>query len=506
VRLRAQLYRSLLDGLDIGVANSTRDGEILYSNRRFGELLGLEEQENLAGSHLKDFVSARDWSSLSEALRQGADGAAEGKITFVEAGSSEVRTVRCSFAPIVDEERVTIKVIASEMTELIETTKALKQSEASLQSLSARLLQVQDDERRRMARDLHDVTGQELAVAIMGIDRLGRSAIHDENLCEALTETANQLRKVESEIRTLSYVLHPPLLDEMGLRSALHWYIEGFSKRTGIDVEAKIPESLPRLGVEKETALFRVIQEGLTNVFRHSGSRRARIRVSIGSGTLQALVEDDGKGFNNETLSAAKLGVGIQSMKDRLKSFSGNLDLRSGPRGTQVIATVPLTVEERPSTAQREADGELSPTRQTPLVTTIRKRVLIADDHEIARQGIRALLGDQPDFEICGEAENGSDAVVKTRELKPDLLILDLSMPLMGGFSAVNQIRNAGLTTRILMYTTHSYPGLERVARAAGCDGFVLKSNASQDLIRGARAVLQGVKFYGPEIAQANSA
>jgi PAS domain S-box-containing protein len=504
--LRAQLYRSLLDGLDIGVANSTRDGEILYANRCFGEILGLEEQENLAGSHLRDFVSARDWSSLSEALRQGADGAAEGKINLAGAGSSEVRTVRCSFAPLVDEERVTIKVIATETTELTETTKALKQSEASLQSLSARLLRVQDDERRQMARDLHDVAGQELAVAIMGIDRLGRNATQDENLREALSETANQLRKVESEIRTLSYFLHPPLLDEMGLRSALHWYIEGFSKRTGIDVEAKIPESLPRLGVERETALFRVIQEGLTNVFRHSRSRRARIRVSIGSGALQALVEDDGKGFNSEALSAAKPGVGIQSMKDRLKSFSGSLDLRSGPRGSQVIATVPLTAEECPSTVQREADGELSPANQTQLATTIRKRVLIADDHEIARQGIRALLGDQPDFEICGEAENGSDAVAKTRELKPDLLILDLSMPLMGGFSAVNQIRNAGLTTRILMYTTHSYPGLERVARAAGCDGFVLKSNASQDLIRGARAVLQGVKFYGSEIAQTNSA
>jgi PAS domain S-box-containing protein len=508
LRSESQLYHSLLDNLDIGVASVSRDGEILYANRHFAEILGLRDFESLAGSHLKDFVSARDWGSLSEALNRGAQDAAEGEMKLVKVDSNEVRTVRCSFSRFVDSDAVTVKIVAAEVTELIEKTRALKESEASLQSLSARLLQVQDDERRRMARDLHDVTGQELAVAIMGIDRLARSTTEEADLRNALVETANQLRKVEAEIRTLSYVLHPPLLDEMGLRSALHWYIEGFSKRTGIDVDTKIPESLPRLGVEKETALFRVVQEGLTNVFRHAGSGRARVRVSIDSGALKVSVEDEGKGFNTEGLSAAKPGVGIQSMRDRLKSFSGSLDVRSGPRGTQVIVTVPLNLEEHASAPQRREEETTSADQTVPVAetVTIRKRVLIADDHEIARRGIRALIEGQTDLEICGEAEDGLEAVVKTRELKPDLLILDLSMPQLGGFSAVNQIRKAGLTTKILMYTTHSYPGLENVARAAGCDGFVLKSNASQDLIRGARAILKGSKFYGSEMAKANSA
>jgi len=507
-RLQAHVYQSLLNSLDIGVANTTRDGEILYANRRFAEILGLKEFHNPVGSYLKQFVSARDWGSLSEALRHGSAGVAEGEITFVEAESSEVRTVRCSFAPLSDDHTGGIKVIATEVTELVEATKALRESEASLQNLSARLLQVQDNERRRMARDLHDVTGQELAVAIMGIDRMARNAAHDKDLQASLSETAGQLRQVESEIRTLSYVLHPPLLDEMGLRSAIQWYVEGFSKRTGIEIAAKISENLPRFGIEQETALFRVIQEALTNVFRHSGSRRARVLISLKAGVLEARVEDDGKGLQRDQLTAsAKPGVGIQSMRDRLKTLGGTLDLRSGPQGTQIIASLPL-----PS----KGDSEIQPPEAEPVseglpanvavMEPARKRVLIADDHEIARRGIRALLGDQPDLEICGEAADGMEAVTKTQQLKPDLLILDLSMPRLGGFSAVNEIRRAGLSTKILMYTTHSYPGLERVARAAGCDGFVLKSNASQDLIRGARTVLQGGKFYGSEMAQANSA
>ena len=507
-RLQTQLYQSLLNSLDIGVANTSRDGQILYANRRFAEILGLREFDNPVGSYLKEFVSSRDWGSLSEALRHGSVGAAEGEITFVETETSDVKTVRCSFSRLSDSE--SIKLIATEVTELVETTKALKESEASLQNLSARLLQVQDNERRRMARDLHDVTGQELAVAIMAIDRMTHNAAHDQELQTSLAETAGQLRRVEADIRTLSYVLHPPLLDEMGLRSALQWYTEGFSKRTGIELDVKIPENVPRFGIEQETALFRVIQEALTNVFRHSGSRRARVRISLRAGILEARVEDEGKGVRRDQSEAGlKPGVGIQSMKDRLKTLGGNLDLRSGPQGTQIIASLPLL--SRSDSDMSQPSPETEPLREghpasVSVMEPVRKRILIADDHEIARRGIRALLGGQPDLEICGEAADGLEAVTKTQQLKPDLLILDLSMPHLGGFSAVNQIRRSGLSTKILMYTTHSYPGLERVARAAGCDGFVLKSNASQDLIRGARIVLQGGQFYGSEIAQANSA
>src|SRR5262249_46392015 len=149
--------------------------------------------------------------------------------------------------------------------------------EASVHKMSARLLQVQDEERRRIARDLHDVTGQKLAVCVMSLDRLkGLPDTSGQDTQRSVTQSVNLLREVDSEIRTLSYLLHPPLLDEEGLESALLWFVDGFSKRTGIEVKTEISHGMPRFAMELEVAIFRVVQEALTNVFRHSGSPRAR--------------------------------------------------------------------------------------------------------------------------------------------------------------------------------------------------------------------------------------
>src|SRR6185437_14103990 len=205
----------------------------------------------------------------------------------------------------------------TEVTELVHTSKALKESEASLQSLSARLLQIQDEERRRLARDLHDTTGQELSVIIMSLDRLTKQlAGLSAERQKSASECVSRLRKVENDIRTLSYVLHPPLLDEMGLASALGWFLDGYQKRTGIKVEREIPASVPRFALDKETALFRVMQECLTNVYRHSGSASVYVRLSVTPSAIEATVLDCGKGFTAEGFSGKpKSGVGLQSMK-----------------------------------------------------------------------------------------------------------------------------------------------------------------------------------------------
>jgi DNA-binding NarL/FixJ family response regulator len=151
--------------------------------------------------------------------------------------------------------------------------------------------------------------------------------------------------------------------------------------------------------------------------------------------------------------------------------------------------------------ARRQRESEA-----TPVSAGRAKRILIVDDHEVARKGIRFLLNEEDDLEICGEAQDGLEAFEKVQRLSPDLVILDLNMPGGGGFSAANRIRNAGLTPKILIYTTHTFPGLERIARAADCDGFVVKANATQDLIRGIRAVLRGEEFYSSLNSKAQTA
>jgi two-component system, NarL family, sensor kinase len=493
--------RDFLEDLDLGIAHAFPDGTVLYANRSFLELLGVPFLDDIAGANLKSFVSAASWQPLEVALARAPQEQTEGELR-VETPSGTPRTVRLCFSPV---RATTIKIIATEVTELVEKTKALQSSESALHTLSARLLQLQDEERRRIARDLHDVTGQELAVAAMSLDHLTRTldrpGLDKPKAVTAITESAGLIHKVEQEIRTLSYVLHPPLLDEMGLGSAVNWYVDGLVKRSGMQIETHIPAQVKRLSVEKEIALFRVIQESLTNVLRHSGTNRARVRISVDSDSIQVAVEDEGKGLDTRKLSSAtaKLGVGIQGMRGRLHQLGGKLEVSSSARGTHVLATVPL--RDLGDSAARPTEFEVSTKSNGEPADTIhesqgRKRILIVDDHEVARQGIRALLREQSDLEICGEAEDGLEAVTKTKDLAPDLVILDLSMPRAGGLSAAHQIRHNGLSTKILIFTTHSYPGLDRMLRSAGCDGYVHKANASNDLIRGVRAVLHGEKFY----------
>jgi len=493
----------LMDSLALGVAITSRDGELLYTNCRFLEMLGQSSGKASVGANLKAFVTANSWPPLEEAMSQGALEAREGEIRV--GGPDGTRTIRISFAPF-PAAPGTVLVTATDVTDLTSTQNDLKVSKDSMDSLSARVLELQDEERRRLARDLHDTVGQEIVVVLMTLETIARTwDKQDPNARNNLLEAVDWLRKVESEIRTFSYLLHPPLLDDMGLASALNWYIEGFSKRTGVSVQLSIPDNLPRLSLQTETALFRVTQESLSNVIRHSRSKQAWVRVALEPRSLRLSIRDEGRGFD-QTAHAGPTpsGVGIEGMRGRLKSQGGTLNLRSGPHGTEVIASVPLYSDDTISSDSVHTTHR--PDRETvQAAPTHRKRILVVDDHEVARKGIRFLLTEETDLEICGEAQDGLEAFEKAQGLQPDLVILDLNMPHGGGFSAAYRIRGAGLTPRILMYTTHTFHGLERLARAAHCDGYVLKANASQDLIRGIRAVLRGEEFYSSLDAKAHS-
>jgi PAS domain S-box-containing protein len=506
-----QVLLSLLEDLDTGVANLSRDGIILYANRRFAGILGIPAFASATGSSIQKYISPASWDSLDSALSAAVEAPIRGEMKINASG--ETRVVRLSLGPIFGKDgTTTIRAVASEVTELMKTSQELRDSKASLYSLSARLLQSQDEERRRIARDLHDITGQELAVLGMSLELANRNLTSPEKVREAVAESIRLARKIEDEIRTLSYVLHPPLLDELGLGSALSWYAEGFQKRTGIRVETRITPNLPRLSSNNETTLFRVVQESLTNVLRHSGSATARICFSMDSGTARVSVEDQGKGMNAGTMPRAQesagLGVGIAGMRERLVQIGGSLQIRSGEHGTQVVATVPVTVREAQSESveERPAPEETSAKPPSILVPNPRKRVLIADDHEVTRHGVMSLLAGQPDIEVCGEAQDGLEAVAKTRQLKPDLVLLDLTMPNAGGFSAAYEIHQMDASPKILIFTNHSYRTLEENIRSAHCDGYVLKANASRDLLHGIRAVLSGDKFYNSEAARAHSA
>ena len=226
-----------------------------------------------------------------------------------------------------------------------ERTVELDTVNKSLRDLSARLLQLQDDERRRIARELHDSVGQLLAGLTMNlsavradIDRLGKTAA-------ALTDSEALVQEMSKEVRTISHLLHPPLLDEAGLSSAVRWYTDGFAQRSKIEVDLDLPADFGRLSPELETAIFRVVQECLTNIHRHSGSPIAMIRLLRFNGEVHVEVKDKGKGIpiekREELASAGTPGVGIRGMRERMRQLGGVLEITSNGDGTVILARLP---------------------------------------------------------------------------------------------------------------------------------------------------------------------
>ncbi len=221
---------------------------------------------------------------------------------------------------------------------------------ADLRRLSGQLLHLQDEERRRTARLLHDTVAQDLAALKMDLAILKRLAIKDrlelrQRLEEAMALTDECIR----EARTVSYLLHPPLLDEAGLASALRWYVSGFQDRSGIRTELELPVDFGRLPRETETTVFRLVQECLTNVHRHSGSAKARISIRETPEELIVEVIDHGRGMPQAEFdgpgapagSGTLLGVGIMGMHERVKQAGGSMKIQSSDRGTTVVAILP---------------------------------------------------------------------------------------------------------------------------------------------------------------------
>jgi signal transduction histidine kinase len=229
-----------------------------------------------------------------------------------------------------------------------ERTVELDTSNQNLSALSARLIQLQDDERRRIARELHDSVGQMLAALGMNLAAVGTEIERLIETARTVQDSAALVQELSREVRTISHLLHPPLLDEAGLASALRWYVEGFAQRSKVKVDLEFPADFGRLPRESETAIFRTVQECLTNIHRHSGSATATIRIAASDGQILVEVEDRGKGIpaerQTEMASTGIPGVGIRGMRERLRQLGGNLEIQSNGKGTLVVARLPVAV------------------------------------------------------------------------------------------------------------------------------------------------------------------
>jgi signal transduction histidine kinase len=221
-----------------------------------------------------------------------------------------------------------------------------KKNAESYRMLSARILELQDVERRKIARELHDSVGQFLAGLKLNLGRLQRRDSEPGHPNRPLLlESLELTDRAISEVRTISHLLHPPLLDELGFHSAARWYTEGFAKRSGIQVELQLAEVPERLPKEVELALFRVLQESLTNVHRHAKASRVDIDLQGAGDKVILAVCDNGKGIHHQVLEKFRAGeaggIGLAGMRERLAELGGTLEVQSNPEGTQIRATLP---------------------------------------------------------------------------------------------------------------------------------------------------------------------
>ena len=251
------------------------------------------------------------------------------------------------------------------------------QRTAELQNLSLRLLKVQDEERRKLSRDLHDSTGQTLAALKIAVSFLQLSIKDDPSKMALVTDVADLADQAIEELRTMAYLLHPPLLDEVGFACAAEWYIEGFAKRSGVNVSMEIATHHERMPRSMETALFRVLQESLTNVHRHSKAAHVTVCFRHQFETVILEIRDDGCGIEGKRLvrlreTSAETGVGLAGMRERMNELNGTLEMESEGRGTTIRAVVPLragtpslsqVAEDSRERAPQSSEYQISPLR-----------------------------------------------------------------------------------------------------------------------------------------------
>ena len=369
LREKQELLRAAFTQTYSFLAILSNDGTIIDANRAALEGTGFARNE-VIGSKFWDVW----WHSLPEELaiaKTAVDTAAKGLAVREECQyalrDGTIRFADRTLNPVHNEAGEVVMIVASglDMTEhrqlrsmledrVRERTRELEAKNVELvrqtdvvRELSARLLQIQDEERRRIARELHDSVGQMLAAVSMNMAHVHHEAgALSPGARKALEDNTGLLEQLSGEIRTISHLLHPPLLDEVGLQSALQWYIDGFGERSKIKVDLELPDNFGRLPRNLEITLFRVVQECLTNIHRHSGSSTAAIRVARSENEVRLEVRDAGKGIPTEaqtSLSSGKLsGVGLRGMHERLRQMGGQLDVQSNGNGTLILATLPI--------------------------------------------------------------------------------------------------------------------------------------------------------------------
>lgn len=367
--------------------------------------------------------------------------------------------------------------------QVAQRTAIAKSRMQQLRSLAVELIEAEERERKRISELLHDDFQQTLAAARFQLE----SALENLPPTPELMDVEGMLADLISKARQLSHELSPAVLHHSGLVGALNWLCRNMNEQFGLDVH------LTAEGVEQHesTALsnfvFRAVQELLFNVAKHAGVKRTRVSVAGVQGQLTISVSDSGKGFDPSILKIPdhKGGIGLLSLRERASYIGGSLVIESAPgAGSHFMLTIPAAEIAGAVVSSIPCPGDYRNENEPKKANGRALRVLFADDHKVLRQGLIKILSGQPNIIVAGEAVNGLEAVQFARRLKPDVIVMDVSMPEMDGIEATRRIKAELPDIRVIGLSMHTDEHISQLMRDAGAEAFVAKTASSAELLK----------------------
>lgn len=387
------------------------------------------------------------------------------------------------------ESRENLRNLAGQLESLVESrTAALRLSEERLRALAAELNVTEQRERQKLASDLHDYLAQILALIRIKMDLMKQHAMGNE-LEKLFLEVQNLTSKALTYTRTLVTQLSPPVLHEFGLSLALQWLADQMQER---DLNVVIrTDQVPLVPEDQALLMFQSVRELLVNCAKHAQVRQATLVLAHLDGSLHITVSDQGIGFDAEALigpiktgGAVTRGFGLFSIRERMRSLGGRFDLKTVP-GKGTTATLVLPIKGVPDPAGHQDERPNSSNNKNRIIQCqngSRLRILVADDHAIVRQGVCGLLSRYEDFEVVGEAANGEEAVELGQRLRPDVFVMDITMPKLDGIEATRRIKQQQPTAVVIGLSVHDLSQVETAMKNAGAAALLNKETAVETL------------------------
>ncbi len=505
LRESEQRYRRLFEASLAGVYLTKPDGTILDFNEAMMRMLGYDTREEVFQHRSPDFYADPEFRKeliyllqrdgivpAKEAVLRRKDGSvlyALGHAVLLrneQTGEPYIQGVAIDITERKQAEEALRELTRTLESKVAQRTAELRHRARQLQKMTLELSETEDRERRRLAEILHDDLQQELAAARFQVERMRSQARYDASLQATAAQADHLLKDAIAKSRSLSHELSPAVMRHGDFAETLRWLASEMQAKHGLVVHVEADSEVRSELEVIKSLLFRAAQELLFNVVKYAGVREARLRVRQCERCICLSVSDRGRGFDPQTLEET-VGFGLMSIRERVELLKGRMKIKSAPgRGSTFFLAVPRS---EPVAAPPPAGVEVAPPGAARPHTEEhgRLRILLADDHEITREGLLALLRDEHSVEVVGEAANGREAVALVEELEPDVVIMDVAMPLMSGDEATRRIKAQRPQTRVIALSMYEEAGMMEQMHQAGAESYVVKTAPTEELLAAIR-------------------